>query len=78
MMPNYFQQCVIYQHLQICCMMILKWTFIISEWSFKWKMIPNPDITKVAQEVIFFIKIQKQIIPLLNLMKHLLQFHFQF
>ena len=26
----------------------------VSNWAFKWKMIFNPDITKQAQEVIFF------------------------
>ena len=31
----------------------------ISEWAFQWKMMFNPDLTKQAQEVIFYRKIVK-------------------
>ena len=41
----------------------------ISDWAFKWKMLFNPDVTKQAQEVIFLVKVIKQIIQLSILMK---------
>ena len=44
----------------------------ISDWAFKWKMLFNPDVTKQAQEVIFLVKVIKQIIQLSILMKLLL------
>ena len=39
---------------------------VISNWTFQWKMIFNPDLTKQAQEVIFSRKTKKLIHPCLS------------
>ena len=44
----------------------------ISDWSFKWKMLFNHDVTKQAQKVIFSLKSKKQSTQLSILLKLLL------
>ena len=55
LMSNYLLMslCAIVKHINESAIILSNDLLLISKWDFNWKMLLNPDPTKLAQEVIF-------------------------